>query len=122
MYFLKEKQGFLYISADDDHGFDMECSGCGKRDPSRFQKSPGGYFCRKPIRFSRVLPEEQLSYFDHDIVPDIEEYHFYETEEKQKTASKQCPKALKENDALSHYACGAGCGGLHGRIFIQGNL
>ena len=87
----------------------MECLRCGNRDPSYFYKGSKGYYCRKCIRFSRVLLEEELSSFDYKIMPDADEYRFsYELTDRQKEASGRCLEALKRKDVLLHCVCGSG--------------
>ncbi len=87
----------------------MKCLRCGNEDPAYFYKGSKGYYCRKCIRFSRVLAEEELSGFDYEIAPDVQEYHFsYELTPQQKEASKRCLEALKKKDVLLHCVCGSG--------------
>lgn len=88
----------------------MKCLRCGNEDPDFFYKGSRGYYCRKCIRFKRVLLEEELESFDYEIAADAGEYHFsYELTDKQKEASADCLKLLKEgNDVLLHCVCGAG--------------
>lgn len=87
----------------------MKCKRCGNEDPDYFYKGSKGWYCRKCIRFSRVLLEEELSGFDYEITPSIEEYRFsFELSREQKEASRQCLETLKESDVLLHCVCGAG--------------
>ena len=87
----------------------MKCLRCGNTDPSYFYKGSKGYYCRKCVRFSRVLLEEELSVFDYEIGKDVEEYRFsYHLTKEQETASRMCVEALKEKDVLLHCVCGAG--------------
>ena len=87
----------------------MKCLRCGNTDPSYFYKGSKGYYCRKCVRFSRVLLEEELSVFDYEIGKDVEEYCFsYQLTKEQETASRMCVEALKEKDVLLHCVCGAG--------------
>ena len=87
----------------------MKCLRCGNTDPSYFYKGSKGYYCRKCVRFSRVLLEEELSVFDYEIGKDVEEYRFsYQLTKEQETASRMCVEALKEKDVLLHCVCGAG--------------
>ena len=87
----------------------MKCLRCGNTDPAYFYKGSKGYYCRKCIRFSRVLTEEELSSFDYEIAPDVDEYRFsYDLTTEQKEASDACVKALEETDVLLNCVCGAG--------------
>ena len=86
----------------------MKCLRCGNTDPSYFYKGSKGYYCRKCVRFSRVLLEEELSVFDYEIGKDVEEYRFsYQLTKEQETASRMCVEVLKEKDVLLHCVCGA---------------
>ena len=87
----------------------MKCLRCNNEDPTYFYKGSKGYYCRKCIRFSRVLLEEELKSFDYQIAPDAGEYSFsYELTDAQKQISEKCPEALKKSDVLLHCVCGAG--------------
>ena len=87
----------------------MECLRCGNRDPDYFYKGHKGYYCRKCIRYSRVLLEEEPETFSYEIGNDVSEYSFsYRLTSKQLEASKNCLDSLKKNDVLLHAVCGAG--------------
>ena len=87
----------------------MKCERCGNEAPSYFYKGSKGYYCRRCIRFSRVLLEEELSGFDYEIAPDVDEYRFsFELSGQQQEASQRCLESLKESDVLLHCVCGAG--------------
>ncbi len=87
----------------------MECLRCGNRDPSYFYKGHRGYYCRKCIRYSRVLLEEEPEPFSYEIADEAGEYHFeYRLSAVQLEASKKCLDDLKESDVLLHTVCGAG--------------
>ena len=87
----------------------MKCERCGNEDPSYFYKGSKGYYCRRCIRFSRVLLEEELSGFDYEIAPDVDEYRFsFELSGQQQEASQRCLESLKVSDVLLHCVCGAG--------------
>ncbi len=87
----------------------MKCPRCSNSDPAYFYKGGNGFYCRKCIRFSRVLLEEELEGLDYEVDPEASEYSFsYELSKDQKEASLKCAEALKENDVLLHCVCGAG--------------
>lgn len=87
----------------------MKCARCGNEDPSYFYKGAKGIYCRKCIRYSRVLLDEELKSFDYEIAPGVDEYAFsYELSKEQKKASHECVEALKDHDVLLHCVCGAG--------------
>ncbi len=87
----------------------MKCSRCGNEDPAYFYKGSRGYYCRKCVKYSRVLLEEELKSFDYEIGYDADEYRFaYDLTDQQKEASGRCLKALEKGDVLLHCVCGAG--------------
>ena len=87
----------------------MECKRCGNSDPKYFYKGHKGVYCRKCIRFSRVLLEEELEPYDYEISKDIDEYYFsYELTDKQKEASDSLAQKIENGDVLLHCVCGAG--------------
>ena len=87
----------------------MKCLRCGNEDPAYFYKGSKGYYCRKCIRFSRILFEEEPETFDYELSQGCDEYKFeYELTKEQKEASKKCVTALKESDVLLYCVCGAG--------------
>ena len=87
----------------------MECLRCGNKNPAYFYKGSKGYYCRKCIRFSRVLLEEEPDSFTYEIGNDVDEYKFdYNLTSEQKTASRKCLELLKEKDVLLYCVTGAG--------------
>ncbi|MBQ0036049.1 MAG: helicase, partial [Firmicutes bacterium] len=54
----------------------MECKRCGNKDPTYFYKGHRGYYCRKCIKFKRVLLDEDVEDVQYDISPDSFEYGF----------------------------------------------
>lgn len=87
----------------------MECLRCGNKDPAYFYKGSKGYYCRRCIRFSRLLLEEEPESFEYEIASGADEYHFsYELTPEQKDASAKCLKALANSDVLLNCVCGAG--------------
>ena len=87
----------------------MECKRCGNKDISYFYKGSKGYYCRKCVKFSRLLIEEDLKPFDYDINVGVEEYSFdYKLTPKQALASKICANTIDYSDVLLHCVCGAG--------------
>ena len=87
----------------------MKCPRCSNTDPAYFYKGSKGYYCRKCIRFSRVLLKEELEGFDYEVDPEASEYAFsYELSKNQKEASDRCLRALENGDVLLHCVCGAG--------------
>ena len=89
--------------------FIMECKRCGNKDLSYFYKGSKGYYCRKCIRFSRLLIEEDIDSFDYDIRLGVDEYSFdYKLTKRQLHASSICAKSIDYSDVLLHCVCGAG--------------
>ena len=87
----------------------MECLRCGNRDPHYFYKGHKGYYCRKCIRYSRVLLEEEPDTFSYEISDEAGEYRFdYPLTRTQVNASEECLENLKHGDILLHAVCGAG--------------
>lgn len=87
----------------------MKCLRCGNEDPSFFYKGSKGYYCRKCVRFKRILADEELHSFDYEIRPDAGDYRFsYELTKQQKEASEKCLQGLLSADVLLHCVCGAG--------------
>jgi competence protein ComFA len=87
----------------------MECLRCGNKDPGYFYKGHKGYYCRKCIRYSRVLLEEEPETFSYEISEEAGEYRFdYPLTPIQLEASERCLKDLREGDILLHAVCGAG--------------
>ena len=87
----------------------MECLRCGNKDPYYFYKGHKGYYCRKCIKFSRVLLEEEPESFEYDVSDKADEYHFdYSLSNEQLEASRKCKELIKEKDVLLHCVCGAG--------------
>ena len=87
----------------------MECLRCGNKDPAYFYKGAKGYYCRKCIKFSRVLLEEEPESFNYEVGTGVDEYRFdYELTSEQKETSHNCLKALTHNDVLLYCVCGAG--------------
>ena len=87
----------------------MECLRCGNRDPHYFYKGHKGYYCRKCIRYSRVLLEEEPDTFSYEISDEAGEYSFdYPLTRTQVNASEECLENLKHGDILLHAVCGAG--------------
>ena len=87
----------------------MECFRCGNKDPQYFYKGHKGYYCRKCIRYSRVLLEEEPETFSYEINDEAGEYRFdYPLTKTQIAASNACLENLKYGDILLHAVCGAG--------------
>ena len=69
----------------------MKCKRCGNTDKSYFYQGSKGIYCRKCIRFNRILLEEELGSFDYDIALGVQEYAFsYNLTSRQKQASQMC--------------------------------
>ena len=87
----------------------MRCPRCLNEDKEYFYKGSKGWYCRKCVRFSRILLQEELESFDYEIGTDVDEYRFaYELTDAQKKASDKCLAILQEKDVLLHCVCGAG--------------
>ena len=87
----------------------MKCRRCGNEDPAYFYKGHKGFYCRKCIRFSRLLLEEEPCPADYEIAIGTDEYRFdYKLTQSQEIASKECAACLERSDVLLHCVCGAG--------------
>ena len=88
---------------------DMECLRCGNKDPSYFYLGSKGYYCRKCVRFSRLLIDEDNQPLDYEISEYAKLYQFnYELTDDQKIASRKCKDALVGGDVLLYCVCGTG--------------
>ena len=95
------------IRADDRKK--MKCPRCGNEDPAYFYEGHKGYYCRKCVRFSRILLEEEMEPVDYEIAEGADEYRFdYRLTNEQVQASKACRESLAYADVLLHCVCGAG--------------
>ena len=87
----------------------MECLRCGNKDQTYFYLGHKGCYCRKCIKFSRVLIDEDLYPYEYDISEGANDYSFdYKLTSKQIEASKKCLNCLKYSDVLLFCCCGAG--------------
>ena len=87
----------------------MECLRCGNKDPTYFYKGHKGYYCRKCVRFKRILLEEEMEPYDYEISKEADDYSLkYELTKYQKEASRKVLDYLNEGDVLLNCVCGAG--------------
>lgn len=88
----------------------MKCSRCLNEDDAYFYKGSTGYYCRKCVKFKRILLQEELSPVDYDVKNISSNYTFkYELTKHQKEASSFTLRSLQNNkDVLLHCICGAG--------------
>ena len=87
----------------------MKCPRCGNEDPAYFYEGHKGIYCRKCVRFSRILLEEETERPDYEIAIGADEYRFeYRLTPQQREASKACLASLAYADVLLHCVCGAG--------------
>ena len=87
----------------------MECLRCGNKDISLFYKGHRGYYCRRCIRFKRILLEQEPEPMDYEISIGADEYKFsYELTKDQLVASRKCLEELERSDILLYCICGAG--------------
>ena len=45
----------------------MECKRCGNKDKNYFYLGSRGYYCRKCIKFKRILLEEELYPLEYEL-------------------------------------------------------
>lgn len=88
----------------------MKCPRCLNTDPNYFYKGSKGYYCRKCVKFKRILLQEELEAKEYDINKNAYDYSFsYELTPFQKKASNEVLENLNKGlDVLLHCVCGAG--------------
>jgi len=87
----------------------MKCARCGNSDINYFYKGSKGYYCRKCVRFKRIILTEEQEPLDYEVAIGAGDYEFsYELTSKQKEASIKCFNALSKSDVLLYCVCGAG--------------
>ena len=88
----------------------MECKRCGNRDPNFFYLGSRGYYCRKCVRFKRILLDEE----DEGLLYDIDTSHFkselsFDLSKYQLKASNDICKYINSGyDVLLNSVCGSG--------------
>ena len=88
----------------------MKCPRCGNLQKSYFYKGSHGYYCRKCIRFGRLLLEEEETSLElQAIQEDCSEYTMqYPLTKFQEAVSKECQMNIRTQDVLLECVCGAG--------------
>lgn len=87
----------------------MKCQRCNNEDSRYFYKGHRGYYCRKCVKFSRILISEDLEQKTYDINSGVDEYRFsFSLTKRQKEASSRCLQYLKDSDVLLYCVTGAG--------------
>jgi competence protein ComFA len=88
----------------------MRCKRCNNTDPAYFYKGSKGWYCRKCIRFKRVLIEEELQPIQYPINDSDGEYQLgFKLTSKQKQLSDQCLDILiNKGNVFLHCVCGSG--------------
>ena len=91
-------------------GETMKCPRCGNLQKSYFYKGSHGYYCRKCIRFGRLLLEEEETSLElQAIQEDCSEYTMqYPLTKFQEAVSKECQMNIRTQDVLLECVCGAG--------------
>lgn len=88
----------------------MLCPRCLNRDPEFFYRGSKGWYCRKCVRFSRMLLEEEHRTEEGAAVKEgAYEYLLkYPLTEPQKQTAAECLHSLQSGDVLIKAVCGAG--------------
>lgn len=88
----------------------MRCKRCNNEDPKYFYKGSKGYYCRKCIKFKRILIEEEIQSSNYQVDERAYEYELsFNLSIFQKEASRKCLEALKDNrDVFLKCVCGSG--------------
>ena len=87
----------------------MRCPRCGNTDKSYFYLGSKGYYCRKCIKFKRILLNEELYPKEYPIKE--ESFHYdlkYALTPKQKIISDECASLIDQSDVILHCVCGSG--------------
>ncbi|MBR2801071.1 MAG: DEAD/DEAH box helicase [Erysipelotrichaceae bacterium] len=87
----------------------MICKRCGNSDPAFFYNGHKGVYCRKCVRFRRILLEEEAEGIEYETDPLAAEPQFaFPLTAKQEEISRACRQALQEEDVLLLCVTGAG--------------
>ncbi len=88
----------------------MRCQRCGNTDPTYFYRGHNGYYCRKCIRFKRILISEEFEPKNYPINATASEYALkYTLTKAQLKASNEIIETLdNSSDVLLKCVCGAG--------------
>ena len=88
----------------------MECKRCGNTDPSYFYNGSKGIYCRKCVRFKRILLDEEQEELLYDIDSNTSDYELsFELTKYQKEASNDICRYIENGyDVLLNSVCGAG--------------
>lgn len=88
----------------------MKCPRCLNTDQEYFYKGSKGYYCRKCVKFKRILLKEEIEPINYDVLNVSSNYSMkYELTSFQKDASYKVLENLKQGkDVLLHCVCGAG--------------
>lgn len=87
----------------------MRCKRCQNTDPAYFYFGSKGYYCRKCIKYQRLLIEEDLKAVSYKLSDSAGDYHIdYALTEKQAEISAKCCEYIDDCDILLSCVCGAG--------------
>ena len=76
----------------------MRCQRCGNTDPSYFYQGHHGYYCRKCIRFKRILVSEELEPKAYEVNEGASEYKLkYALTKAQSKASDEVIEVLNKH-------------------------
>ena len=87
----------------------LKCPRCNNVDPSYFYKGSKGIYCRKCIRFKRILLEEERKPLDYEVSNKAFNNELeYPLTKFQQYASNKCLEMIDKSDVLLNCVCGAG--------------
>ena len=88
----------------------MECKRCGNKDPNFFYLGSKGYYCRKCVRFKRILLNEESEELLYDIDANHNNYElsFNLTKYQKEASDKLCNYINYGYDVLLNSVCGSG--------------
>ena len=87
----------------------MRCPRCSNEDPRYFYKGRQGYYCRKCVRFKRILLEDVLAPKEYEIEKEAGEARLsYKLTPQQEVIAQACLAYVRDFDVLLWCVTGAG--------------
>lgn len=87
----------------------MRCMRCSNTDDAYFYYGSKGYYCRKCIKYKRILINEIINPEKYDVCDDVYTYAFkYPLTKLQIQASNDIKETIKKCDVMLNAVCGAG--------------
>lgn len=87
----------------------MKCLRCNNEDSNYFYKGSKGYYCRKCVKFKRIILLDELEPLDYEITDQSGDFNIsYPLTSYQIKASELTYQYLSDYDVLLNCVCGAG--------------